>query len=456
MDNFIESMQNKLMPLATKISNQKFLIALRDSFIGTMPVIMAGSIAILINAFLVDLPMEFGFPGITEAFQWLINMNDLVFSGSLAVVSLLFVFTLGVNVAKIYDTDKLSSGLIAFAAFIISIGNSTTASFSLENIGDANLSEILSGVEGLAAEGDTLTATVNGVIPGGFINANGYFTAILIGFLSSVIFSKLMLRDWTIKLPDSVPPAIAQPFMSIIPGLVALYSVAALSYVFNLITGELITDWIYQVLQTPLLGMSQSYFAVVFVAFLTQLFWFFGLHGGNVMAPIMSGVFEVAQFANMDAYQAGEEIPYIWTSGSYGSFVWYATLGLLIAIFWQSKNSHYRQVAKLGVGPVMFNIGEPVMYGLPTVLNPIMFIPFLLSPIVLSTAAYFATSWGLVAPVTQNITWVMPPVLYGFFSTAFDWRSIVLSLVNLALATFIYLPFVRMANKEEIQQVEID
>lgn len=456
MDNLLNKMQEKLLPIATKISNQKFLIALRDSFIGTMPVIMAGSIAILINAFLVDLPMEFGLTGITDAFQWLIRMNDLVFSGSLAVVSLLFVFTLGVNVAKIYNTDKLSSGLVSFAAFIISIGNSTTTSYSLENITDTNISDALANVEGLAVEGDSLIASVGGVIPGGYINASGYFTAILIGFLASIIFSKLMLKDWTIKLPESVPPAIALPFMSIIPGLVALYSVAGLSYVFDLLTGELISDWIYTVLQTPLLGMSQNYFAVVFVAFLTQLFWFFGLHGGNVMAPIMSGVFEVAQFANMDAYQAGEEIPYLWTSGSYGSFVWYATLGLLIAIFWQSKNSHYRQVAKLGVGPVMFNIGEPVMYGLPTVLNPIMFIPFLLSPIVLSTVAYFATSFGLVAPVTQNITWVMPPVLYGFFSTAFDWRSIVLSLVNLALATFIYLPFVRMANKEEIQEVELD
>src|SRR5699024_1014390 len=128
----LNKMQEKLLPIATKISNQKFLIALRDPFIGTMPVIIAGSLAILINAFLVDLPMEIGLTGITDAFQWLIRMNDLVFSGSLAVVSLLFVFTLGVNVAKIYNTDKLSSGLVSFAAFIISIGNSTTPSYSLE------------------------------------------------------------------------------------------------------------------------------------------------------------------------------------------------------------------------------------------------------------------------------------------------------------------------------------
>lgn len=124
-------------------------------------------------------------------------------------------------------------------------------------------------------------------------------------------------------------------------------------------------------------------------------------------------------------------------------FVWYATLGLLIAIFWKSKNEHYREVAKLGVAPVLFNIGEPVMYGLPTVLNPLLFIPFIVCPAVMSSVAYIATSLGLVAPVTQNVTWVMPPVLYGFFSTGFDWRAIVLSLVNLALATLITFHLLR-------------
>ncbi len=89
------------------------------------------------------------------------------------------------------------------------------------------------------------------------------------------------------------------------------------------------------------------------------------------------------------------------------------------------------------------------MYGLPIVLNPIMFIPYVLTPMVMVTVAYFTTSLGLVAPVTQNVTWVMPPILYGFFATAFDWRAIILSLVNIAISTAIYLPFVKMADKQE-------
>lgn len=452
MKNFMEKLEQKLLPIANKIGNQKYLVALRDSFIGTMPVVMAGSLAVLFNAFLVDVPDQFGWYQITETFQWLININNLVFKGSLAIVSLLFVFSLGVNVAKIYKVDTLSSGLVSLSAFAISIGNSVTKVVDLDPEMAAQLKNL--DVDGLTTAGNQLMVKIQGLLPGSQINSRGYFTAIIIGFFASIIFAYVTNKNWTIKLPDAVPPAISKPFMSIVPGFIALYSVAIFTAIFNKVTGALFIDWIYEVLQTPLLGMSQSFVAVVSVAVLTQLFWFFGIHGGNVMAPVMEGVFGVALLANMEAQQAGEAIPYIWTSVSYGAFVWYATLGLLIAIFWKSRNSHYREVAKLGITPVMFNIGEPVMYGLPTVLNSIMFIPFLLSPAVMTTISYFATKWHLVSPVTQNVTWVMPPVLYGFFSTGFDWRAIVLSLVNIAVATLIYLPFVKMADKEALDTSE--
>lgn len=450
IEKIMDIVEKYILPIAVKIGNNKFLIALRDSFIGTMPVIMTGSIAVLLNAFFVDMPNQFGWYQITESFQWLININDLVFSGTIAIASLFFIYALGVNVAKIYKVDQMSSGLVALAGFIISIGNSLTKTVELSPELASKLAAI-SEVDGLSLVDNNLMITLGGLLPGGQINSNGYFTAIIIGFFTSLIFSYFMNKDWTIKLPDSVPPAISKPFLSIIPGFIALYSVGIFTSIVASLTDGLFIDWIFDVLQAPLLGMSQNFFAVLLMSVLTQLFWFFGIHGGNLMAPIMEGVFGVAGLANMEASQLGKEIPYIWTSVSFGSFVWYATLGLLIAIFWKSRrNKHYREVAKLGIVPVMFNIGEPVMYGLPTVLNPILFVPFLLSPAVMTTIAYFATKFGLVAPVTQNVTWVMPPVLYGFFATGFDWRAIILSLINIAVATMIYLPFVMLAEREEV------
>ena len=449
-EKIMDAIQNKILPIATKIGNQRFLVALRDSFIGTMPVVMTGSIALLLNAFLVDIPEQFNLQKITSTFQWWVDVNNLVFKGSISIVALLFIYCLGVNVAKIYKVDTLSAGLVALSACIISIGDSITSTYSVKNSKRIDLSTLFSGLDGIKVTGHKLNVTISGVLPGTQINSNGYFTAIIIGFLSAIIFCKLMKKNWTIKLPDTVPPAIAKPFLSIIPALVSLYVVAIFTFAFSEMTNSLIIDWIYKVLQTPLLGLSQSFFVVILIAVLTQFFWFFGIHGGNVMAPIMEGVFGVALLANLEAYQKHEAIPYLWTSVSYGSFVWYATLGLLLAIFLISQNDHYKEVAKLGIVPALFNIGEPVMYGLPTVLNPILFIPFLLCPAVMSGVAYLATYLGLVAPVTQNVTWVMPPVLYGLFSTGFDWRALILSVINLGLAVLIYLPFVKMANKEYI------
>lgn len=447
-EKFMNFMQEHILPIAVKIGEQKHLVALRNAFIGTMPVVMTGSIAVLLNAFLVDVPDQFKMTWITEKFQWLVDINNLIFQGSLAIVALLFVFSLGTNIADTYNTERLSGGLIALAAFAISIGKSMTQSFTLGTNLSTDVTNSINQVSGLNTDGNNLLVTINGLLPGSQISSKGYFTAIIIGFFASVIFCKLMNKNWTIKLPDTVPPAISKPFLAIIPGFIALYSVGVFTYIFNKVTGELLIDWVYKVLQAPLLGLSQSYIAVFLVAVLTQLFWFFGIHGANVMAPIMEGVFGVALIANMEAFQTNQPLPYLWTSVSFGAYVWYATLGLLIDIFWVSRNSHYREVAKLGIVPVLFNIGEPVMYGLPTVLNPLLCIPFILSPAIMTTVSYFATSLGLVAPVTQNVTWVMPPVLYGFFATGFDWRAIILSLLDIAIAMVIYLPFVKLANRE--------
>ena len=98
----MDIMSERLLPIATKIGSQKHLVALRDSFIATMPVVMTGSIALLLNGFFVDFPAEFGWTGITDAFQyWLISINNLIFNG-LAIVSLVFIFALGYNIAKNY------------------------------------------------------------------------------------------------------------------------------------------------------------------------------------------------------------------------------------------------------------------------------------------------------------------------------------------------------------------
>lgn len=210
-------------------------------------------------------------------------------------------------------------------------------------------------------------------------------------------------------------------------------------------------DWISESIQTPLLGLSQGYGAVLLIVLLVHVLWFFGLHGTNIMSPVLQSIYGVAMVDNTNAYQQGQEIPYKWVAGSFEAFVWPGgagvTLVLIISILLLSKRADYKTVGKLGIGPGLFNINEPVMFGMPVVLNPIMLIPFIVAPLVTATIAYFATMAGLVNPVVVNVIWVMPTIISGFLATAGDWRAIVLTIVNLAVAFVIWAPFVIAANK---------
>lgn len=156
-----------------------------------MPVVMTEALVLLINAFLVDIPDQFHIKRITSTFQWWVDINNLVFKGSISIVALLFIFCLEYNVAKIYKADKLSSGLVALSVFIITLGNSMKQTFQLSNLSDIKLSQLFKGIDGITAHGNSIDVTIKNVLPGTQINSNGYFTAILIGFIASIIFCKI-------------------------------------------------------------------------------------------------------------------------------------------------------------------------------------------------------------------------------------------------------------------------
>ena len=216
--------------------------------------------------------MQFGYEKITDYFQWLVDINNLISKGSISIVSLLFIYCLGVNIAKIYKTDTLSSGLVALSSFIISISNSMTSTYNLSNNNNIDLTTLFTDVEGITVTGNSLNVTISGLLPGTQINSNGYFTAIIIGFIFNY-FCKLMNKNWTIKLPDTVPPAIAKPFYQLFRLLVSLYIIAILTFLLNRITGKILTDVIYEILQRPMLGLSQS-FCCYISCFLSSIFWF--------------------------------------------------------------------------------------------------------------------------------------------------------------------------------------
>ena len=451
-DSFIE----KFMEISGRIGSQRHLVAIRDSFIAAMPITMAGSIAVLLNVFLRDLPVNLGWYGFAEAMAPVVEVNGYVYGGTIALMAMFFAFSLGSNLAESYGVNSLAGGLISFSSFLAVIPQSLNFTTDLTGI-DNNSLTALTGL-GLdinqTADAIALTTNGSGVLGLSYLGATGLFSALIIGMISTMIYSFLMRKNLTIKMPDTVPPAVTKAFAAIVPGTIAIYSSALIGYIALKATGLPLTDLISQYIQQPLMGLSQGLGSVIFLSFLIQLFWFFGLHGHNVLAPIMDGVYGAALNENTAVYEATRDIaqlPWDWTRGSFDAYAQMGgsgvTLALIIAIFWVSKREDHRTIAKLSAPMGIFNINEPIIFGMPIVLNPQFAIPWLITPPILVTIAYLATSWGLVPPVFLAVPWITPPGLYAYLATGGSFAAAILSIFNLVVAFFIYLPFVIFANR---------
>ncbi|GFH41104.1 PTS sugar transporter subunit IIC [Lactococcus insecticola] len=465
-------MEKYFVPIAGKIGAQKHLVALRDAFIGTLPATMAGSIAVMINAIIRDLPPQFfkGYDGTTiPVIKQIIAVNGFMWNGTLAVVGLVFAFSWGYNLAKAYNVNQLAGGIVALATLIQGVGFSATTTPVSVKLTAKAADAINKAASGISYADGKLSTNVWGFIKLGYLDANAYFTIMIMGAITVILYSKLTLANITIKLPDSVPPAVSSAFTAIIPAAISLYTSAIIYYIFSLLSPKtpVLITWIQTTIADPFMSATQGIGWVILITLLVSVFWFFGLHGSNVLAPVLEGVWGQGQLKNINVFQhgyngkhgadavvaaikAGHGDAYYWVRGSFDSFAWFGgsggTIVLLIMILLLSKRDDYRTVAKLGIGPSVFNINEPVMFGMPIVLNPVFVIPFIIAPVASVIIGYIATVSGLVNPVSQSIPWVVPPFLYSFLATGADWRAPIVTLVSFAASIVIWTPFVIAAN----------
>lgn len=218
--------------------------------------------------------------------------------------------------------------------------------------------------------------------------------------------------------------------------------------------------FIYQVIQTPIREIiGTSYLGGLLSCFFMYIAWFFGIHGGLLMTPINNVVFGELLPANNAAFVAGDAIPNFFTGVPF--FEVFTKMGgggnilaLIVAIFIVAKTSEYKEVAKAGLIPSLFNISEPMVFGLPIVFNPILVIPFLIAPLTCYTIAYFASSIGAIAPIVIQVPWTIPVGINMFLSTAGDIMSVIWQLGLFALSVIIYIPFIRISEKANMKVSE--
>lgn len=295
------------------------------------------------------------------------------------------------------------------------------------------------------------------------MGAQGLFVAIIVALITGEIFCRLARSPRAIiTMPAQVPPAVARSFKVLIPVFFVMIFFSVLSYLIALISPLGINDLIYTLIQAPLKHMGTNIFAVVIIGLVSNFLWVLGIHGPNTVAAIREAIFSEANLENL-SYAASHGTtwgaPYPTTWGSiYDTFANYGgsgmTLGLIFAIFIASRRPEYRDIAKLSIVPGLFNINEPIIFGLPIVLNPVLIIPFILVPAINSLIGYFFVSMNIIPPVAYALPWTTPGPLIPFLGTGGNWLALGVGIFCLIVSTLIYLPFVIASNKVQMKNVE--
>lgn len=415
MNSFMDRMSEKLLPIANVFGNQRHLLAIRDSFTAIMPLMIIGALAVAIN----NLPIQEFQDLMGKIFSFVLedggpiwkNLGGNIWNGSFGIMSIFMAFLIGDNLGESYSMNGKIAGATSLASF--------------------------AAIGGMAGA-----------------DSQGLFIAIIVGIISVELLRYLSsVRALQVRMPAGVPQGVADAFNNMFPMMIVVTLVGLFTTILLRFGVGNVIQVFYAKFQEPFMGLTSSLPAAMILAFVPPFLWFFGIHGANMIDPFMQMINAPAIEANAAAIAIGKPAPYIVNKPFFDAFVNMGgtgtTIALIIAIFLVArKNKKMMTISSLSVGPGLFNINEPMSFGLPIVLNPIFFVPYVLGPVVISTIAFLVTRAGFVPAATVVIPWVTPPVFGGFLAT----QSIsggLLAAFNLVLMIVIYIPFVLIANRAD-------
>lgn len=423
MKRMNEILEEKMLPIAAKLGNNKVLIAIRDGITLSMPLIIIGSLFLVIASF----PIEAWTNWLTE-----MGIDTYLWKGvdsSFGLMGLVASFGVAYSFARQHKLDGVSAGIIALSSFIV----------------------VTPFVTGEAGAG----------IPVGYMGSKGLFVAMVLGIISSLIFKWFIQHDIQIKLPEAVPPAVSRSFSALIPGAVIITLWLVIFAIIDRVGLVNIHDLLGKILGGPLGLLGNNIFGTLFAILLNSLFWFVGIHGGNVVNSILNPMWLMNSDANRLIFQADKmaDLPNIITMQFIDNYVFMggggATIGLVIVIAIIARKKKASKISKtmapLTLTPGLFNINEPTMFGLPIVMNISLLIPFILAPMANAIISYAAMATGLVAKTTGiAVSWTMPPIISGFFTTGGHISGSILQLVCIVVDVLIYWFFYKAVEKQNL------
>lgn len=420
-----DKLQNVLLSISSKVETNKYLGSIKEAFTMFVPFIIVGSFGSMLNI------LVSGANGLAQWVPWLSNLSP-AFTAinfvTISCMSLPIAFLIGYKLAEKENLPQLESGLIGLLSYLAVCPN--TISTVVEGLKDPVV------VNGLGA---------------GVIGAQGLFVSMIMSMVAVKFFGLLTNIDAIkIKMPDSVPTGIARSFNILIPIFIIITAFSVGGCLFNTFTGNYLNVWIYNIIQLPLQALANTTGGILVLALVNQLFWFLGIHGGMVIEGVRGPLSAAGLAENISAVQAGGVATNILTRGFWTSFVVVGgggiTLSLLIAIFIFSKREDHKSIAQFSLIPGICGINEPVVFGLPLVLNPIFAIPFILNSVIAAFIAVVATNIGFLTCGVLDCPPGLPVFVTGFIS--YGIHGIIVQAIILIVTFIIWVPFVLMSNKQ--------
>ncbi|QIL46750.1 PTS sugar transporter subunit IIC [Vagococcus coleopterorum] len=426
-----DKLEKVLMPMADKLGKNKVLLAIRDGFLITTPLIIVASLFLLFANFPITGWSEFWAGMFGEGWEsWFTNVSRPVFE----MVGFLSCFGTAYAYGRQLEGDAIQSAGIGMIAFLIL----TPTRIFFDGVPAVEGGDVAGGLSFL------------------YLGSQGIFLGLFVSIIAVWLFNWVYRRGWTIKMPDGVPPAVSQSFEALIPSAVVMLLFFFIRIGFEFTPYETVHNFIYSVLQTPLKGAGNTLTAQLIYGVATTVFWFFGINGPAVANSVFGPITKVLTMENLEAFQNGTDLPNIFTDPFSNFFTNWggggSTLSLVIVMILFCNSKRIKQLGKLALVPGIFGINEPIIFGLPIVLNPIIIIPFILVPQVNLILSTIATNLGWI-PYTTGVAlpWTTPIGFSGYLSTGSLFAA-VWQIGLLILGCAMYYPFIKILDKKYLEE----
>lgn len=423
-DKFNVFLEEKFMPVAAKVGSQKHVQAIRDGLILSMPLTIAGSI-FLILAFL---PIS----GYDEFMKGIFGdgwMGKVLYPvrATFDIMAIFGCIGVSYRLAEKNKVDCLSSVALALMTFMIL----TPFKVSFMN--------------------NTVEA-----IPLMYTGSAGLFGAIISSIISVEIYSWFIRKNIVIKMPENVPPAVAKSFVALIPTLALMTGTLIVRLILENTSLQNVHELLKVILTTPLKTLVGSWWGLAIIIAVIQLFWIAGLHGSTIILGMIGPVLGLLGDQNRLAYEAGAEIPNIIGGPFFDIFISLGggggTFALAFLLAFVSRSRQLKEIGKISVGAAFFNINEPIIFGLPIVMNPYLIIPFFITPLVTGLIGYFSVATGLLPKLPGiSVPWTTPPLISGYLASIGSFRYVILQVILIVIGMIIYLPFFKAFDNKILE-----